>query len=152
LYGQNVRSSASVVAEDPVVLLVEPVHRPPRERDLAGQQRRVLGQRDVLPRAARGALVAADDLEPRGLAQVAVHGPVVGRAQRAVGEVGDREVRDRIAPRLEQQDGVVAVDDGAPAELGPQAAPQRLGVQHPLRHAGHEELPVRVAAQRTLLP
>jgi hypothetical protein len=77
---------------------------------------------------------------------------VFGRPERAVGEVGDREVRDRVAARLEQQDGIVALHDGASAELRAQPAPQRLGVQHPLRHRRNQELPVGIAAQRPLLP
>ena len=112
----------------------------------------MLGQRDVLPGAARGLARVTDDHEPGGLTEVAVPAAVVARLERAVGEVGAREVRDRVAPRLEQQDDVVALDDGAIAELGAQPAPQRLGVQHPLRHGRNQELPVGVAAQRPLLP
>ena len=77
---------------------------------------------------------------------------VVARHEHAVGEVGAREVRDRIAARLEQQDRVVALHDGAPAELGAQPAPQRLRVQHALGHPRHQELAVGVAAERPLLP
>ena len=48
---------------------------------------------------------------------------VSGRPERAVGEVGEREVRDGVAARLEQQDGGVALHDGASAELRAQPAP-----------------------------
>jgi hypothetical protein len=91
---------------------------------------------NVLPGAAGGVARASDDLEPRGLAEAGVLAAVIGRPEHAVGEVGGREVRDRVAARL----------DGAAAQLGAHAAPQRLGVQHALRHSGHQELPIGVAA------
>jgi len=47
---------------------LEGVHRPPRQRDLAGEDRRALGRRDVLPGAARRVAIAGDDLEPGSLA------------------------------------------------------------------------------------
>jgi hypothetical protein len=140
------------VAENAVVLLIERVHRPPRERDLAVEHRRVLGKGDVLPGTARCPAHATDDLEPGGLAEVAVLAAVIGRSERAVGQVGKREVRDRVAAGLEEQHGVVALHHSAAAKLGTQPAPQRLGVQHSFRHAGHQELPVGVAAQRPSLP
>jgi hypothetical protein len=113
---------------------------------MSGEDGGVLGKRDVLPGAAGGAPLAADDLEPGGLAEIAVPGAVLDRPERAVGEVGTREVRDRVAPRLEEHDGVVALHHGATAELGAQAAPQRLGVQDALGHAGDEEAPAGIAA------
>ncbi len=82
---------------------------------------------------------------PSGLAKLGVLSAVVGRPERALGEVGDREVRNGIAARLEEQDGVVALDHGAAAELSAHPAAQRLRVQHALRHAGHQELPVGVS-------
>ena len=140
------------VAEDALVLLVEAVHRPPRQRDLAVEHGRVLGERHVLPGATVGLRVSPatsnQAVSPRSRCAAAM----VARLQRAVGEVGEREVGDRVAAGLEQQHGVVALDDRAAAELGAQPAPQRLGVEHALRHPGHEELAVGVAAQRPLLP
>ena len=71
--------------------------RPPRrrrpspasERDLASRIAACSGSATCC-QAPRAALrVAADDLEPGGLAEVGVLGAVVGRPQRAVGEVGD---------------------------------------------------------------
>jgi hypothetical protein len=112
----------------------------------------VVGERDVLPGAARRFARVPDDREPGGLAQLGMLGAPVDRPQRAFAEVGDREVRDGVTTRLEEQDGVVALHHGPPVELGAHPPPQRLGVQHALRHTGHEELPVRVATQRPLLP
>ena len=83
---------------------------------------------------------------------LAVPAAVVGGSQGAVDEVREREVGDRVAPRLEEQDGAIALHHRAAAELGPRPAPERLGVEHSLRHPGHEEPPVGVAAQRPLLP
>ena len=140
------------VAEDALVLLVEAVHRPPRERDVVVEHRRVRGERDVLPGGAGRPARVARHLEPGGLAEVAVLAAVLDRLQRAFREVRAREVRDRVAAGLEEQDGVVALHDRAAAELGAQAAPQRLGVEHPLRHRGRQELSVGVAAERPLLP
>jgi hypothetical protein len=77
---------------------------------------------------------------------------MVDRPERPLGEVSDREVRDRVAARLEEQHRIVAPYHGQPAELGVHPAPQRLCVQEPLRHVGHEEQPVGVAAKRPLLP
>jgi hypothetical protein len=102
----------------------------------------------VLPRGAR----AVADVEPRRLTQLAVRAAVRARAQHFRREVGEREVRDRIAPRLEEDHGVVAADDRLLSQLGAQPAPQRLRVQDAIRHAGDEELPVGVAAERPLLP
>jgi hypothetical protein len=127
------------------VFLVEAVHRPPRQRDLVTQDGCVVGERDVLPGAASSSARASDDLEPGGLAEVGVLAAVVGRPEHTVGDVADREVRDGVAPRLEEQDGVVALDYGAAAEHGAHPAPQRLGVQHSLRHSGRQEPPVGVA-------
>ena len=78
--------------------------------------------------------------------------PVVGRLQRALGKVADRKIRDRIASGLEQDDGVVATHGGSPAEFGAHPAPEGLGIQHALRHAGDQEMSVGVAAQWPLLP
>ena len=77
---------------------------------------------------------------------------MLGRPQRALGEVADREVRDRIATGLEQDDGSVAPHHGTTAELGAHAAPEGLGVQHALWHAADEELTVGAAAEWPLLP
>ena len=140
------------VAEYAVVLLVEAVHPPPGECDLALENRRMAGERDVLPGPATRAPGTADHLEPSGLAELGVGAAVIGRPQRSLGEVTDREVRDRVAAGLEQQHGIVALHYGAPAELGAHTAPQRLGVQHALRDACHEELSVGVAAEWPLLP
>jgi hypothetical protein len=79
-------------------------------------------------------------------------GAAVGRPERAVGEVGDREIGDGVAAWLEEQDGVVALDHGPAIQLRAHPAPQRLGVEHALRHAGNQELPIGVATQRPLLP
>ena len=138
--------------EDAVVLLVEAVHRAPRQRDLVAEHGRVCGQRDVLPGAARGLAGAADHLEPCGVAEVAMLAAVIARPERALGEVGEREVRDRVATGLEEQDGIVALHHGAAAEHGAQPAPQRLGVEQALRHPRSQEPPAGVAAQRPLLP
>jgi hypothetical protein len=140
------------VAEDALVLLVEPVHRPPGRSGLALQDRGMGGERDVLPGAPGRVPVAAHDLEPHGLAQVGVHAAVVCRPQRAIGEVLDREVGDRVAARLEEQDGVVALHHGLSTELGAHVPPQWLGVQDALRHPGDQELPGGIAAERPLLP
>jgi hypothetical protein len=140
------------VTEDAVVLLVERVHRGPRQRDLAAQDRRVVGERDVLPGAARGPARLTDDLEPGGLAELWVLGAALGGTERALGEGGDREVGHRVAARLEEHDRVVALDHGAAAELRAHPPAQRLGVQHVLGQTGQQELPVGVAAQRPLLP
>ena len=126
------------VPEDPVVLLVEGVHRPPRERDLPGEEPRVRGERDVLPRPAGGVTRAAGDLEPRGLAELGVLCAVAGEPERAVGEVLEREVRHGVAARVEQQHRVVALDDGAPVEDRAKPAPQQLGVEDALVRASIE--------------
>jgi len=140
------------VTEDAVVLLVEGVHRVPRQRHLAPQDGRVVGERDVLPGATSGMARAADDLVPRGLAKLGMLSAAVGWPERTIGEVGDREVRDGVAARLEEQDGVVALDHGPAIQLRAHPTPQRLGVEHALRHAGNQELPIGVATQRPLLP
>ena len=79
-------------------------------------------------------------------------GAPVRRPQRALREVGDGEVRHGVAARFEEHDRVVALDHGPAAQLCPHPPAQRLGVQHALRHAGHQELPVGVPTQRPLLP
>ena len=101
------------VAEDALVLLVEGVHRAPRDGHLALQDRGVPGERDVLPGRAGGAARVAGDLEPGGLAELRMLGAALDRHERAVGEVADREVGDGVAAGLEEQDGVVALHDGA---------------------------------------
>jgi hypothetical protein len=82
-----------------------------------------------------------------------MHGPPVDRAQRSLGNVADREVRHRVARRLEQEDDVVASSDDAPTELDAHSSAQRLEVKHPLGHRGcGDECSVGIAAQRSLLP
>jgi hypothetical protein len=137
------------VAEDPLVLLVERVHRAPRQRDLAFQELRVGGECDVLPGAASR---PAGDLEPGGLTELGVRAAVVGRLECPVGEIGDREVGHGVAARLEEQDGVIAAHHGHPIELGTHPAPQRLRVEQALGDARDEEAPVGVVAERPLLP
>ena len=112
----------------------------------------MLGERDVLPGAAGGSAGLPRDLEPCGLAQLGVLGAAVRRPEGTLREVGDGAVRDGVAARLEEHYRVVALDHGAPIQLRAHPTPQRLGVQHALGHAGHQELPVRVTAQRPLLP
>ena len=112
----------------------------------------MVGERDVLPGATGGVALAADDLEPCGLAQLGMLGAAIRRPERALREVGEGEVRDEVAARLEEPDRVVALHHGPAAQLRAHPTPQRLGVQHALGHARHQELPVGVTAQRPLLP
>ena len=79
------------VAEDPLVLLVKAVHRPPRERDVVVEHGRVRGERDVLPGGAGRLARVSDHLEPGGLAEVAVLAAVLDRLQRAFREVRARK-------------------------------------------------------------
>jgi hypothetical protein len=57
----------------------------------------------------------------------------LGRGQRVVGDIGVREVGDRIATRFVQQHDVLAVGRPVPAESHPHPAALRLGEQQPLR-------------------
>ena len=86
------------MAEDAVILFIEGVDRPPGEGDPAFQQRRVGGQRDVLPGRSAG---VAGEREPRGLAELGMLGAVLERLERAGGEVTCGEVGHRVAPGLE---------------------------------------------------
>lgn len=140
------------VPEDAVVFLVEGLHASPRERDLVAQNGRMVGERGVLPGAAVRLSCASDDLEPDGLAEVGVVAGVVGRPECSWGDVADREVRDGVAARLEEQDRVVALHHGAAAQHSAHPPPQRLGVQHLLRQPGHQELSAPVTAEWSLLP
>jgi hypothetical protein len=103
--------------------------------------------------APRGGLPGlSHDLEPAGLAKLGVLGAAVRRPERTLREVGDREVRDGVAARLEEHDRVVALDHGPAAQLSAHPPPQWLGVKHALGHAGGQELAIGVATQRPLLP
>jgi hypothetical protein len=124
----------------------------PRQGHLVTQDGRVVGERDVLPGAASGLARGADDLEPRGVAELGMLGAPGGRPERAVGEVGDREVRDGVAARLEEHDRVIALNHGPAIELRAHPPAQGLGVQHALGHACDQEPAIGVAAQRPLLP
>src|SRR5262249_39746960 len=142
------------VAEDALVLLVEGVHRAPRERDRVAQRAGLRWRVDVLPGAALGDLaVAADDVEPVRRAEIRVSALMVGGLQHTLLDVADREVGDGIPGRLEEDQRAVASGDLAAAEPDTHPTPERLEVEHPLRHRHcRDERPVRVAAERPLLP
>ena len=68
-------------------------------------------------------------------------------------DVALREVGDRVAARLVQQDDVFAVGDPPVSETHPHAAAQRLGEQQPRwQWLFGEEVPHRPGSQRALLP
>jgi hypothetical protein len=82
-----------------------------------------------------------------------VCGLVVRGLQRPGGHVPEREVGNRVARRLEEEDRAVTSGDRAPAEHDAHPAAERLDEEHPLRHRGcGEKRSVGIAAERSLLP
>jgi len=101
------------MADDPLVLLVKGLHRPPRERHPALQLAGIVGQFGVLPGGALLAVLAGLDGVPGGRPEVGVPGGVPRGLERTVGDGGEREVGDRIAAGFVQQHDVLAVGDPA---------------------------------------
>jgi len=141
------------VADDPLVLLVEGVHGPPRERHPPLQFAGVAGQVGVLPCHARPAVLAGADGVPGGKAEVTVPGGVLAGLQHAIGDIRDREVGHRVTARLVQQHDVFAVGDPCPTEPDPHATAQWLGEQQPFRETvGDQEPANRSFGKWSLLP
>jgi hypothetical protein len=67
------------------------------------------GQLGVLPGRAILGLVPGPDDVPGGCAEVVMLGYVAGRIQDVAGDVGEREVGDRVPTGLMQQHDVLAV-------------------------------------------
>jgi hypothetical protein len=63
------------------------------------------------------------------------------RFQRVSGDAVLREVSDRIAARLVEQDDVLAIGDPPSTEAHPHAPPQRLGVEQSIRQRMCDEEP-----------
>ena len=141
------------VSDDAFVLLVEGVHRPPRERHPSVQHGGIPRQRGVLPRRVIGLASVDADGEPSRLAEVAMLGDSLFCGQDAGLHIAARKVGDRIAARLMKQHDVLTVDDVLIAELDAHPAAQWLRVQDPLRHRLRcEEVPDRCRGQWALLP
>jgi hypothetical protein len=68
-------------------------------------------------------------------------------------DIGEREIRDRIAAGFVEKDDIRAVGDPLASELNSHPSAQGLGEQQSLRERlGGEEVAHRRAAQRALLP
>ena len=141
------------VAQNPLVLFVEGVHRVPGEGDAIGEDTRVPGEARVLPGASRGLAVAGlDGIPGRGSEVGMIRRPVSG-GEDVLRDVAFGEVGDGIAARLVQEDDVIALGDPGAAEPHPHPPAQRLGVQQPRRERlGDEEGADRSRGQRSLLP
>ena len=121
------------VPDDALVLLVERVHRPPRERDPVVAARPRAPGRSTCSQAARGASRAPP---------CTVNHVVAPRSRWAVtrsvalecarGHVAAREVGDRVAAGLVQEHDVLAVGDPLAAEPYPHPPPRRLREQQAL--------------------
>ena len=77
----------------------------------------------------------------------------VRRLQHPGVDVGEREVGNRVASRLEEENRAVTSRDRVAAEQDTHPAAERLDEEHPLGHRGSGyERSVGVAPQRPLLP
>ena len=141
------------MAEDALVLLVERVHRVPGKGHPVSEDRGVRGKRRVLPGTAGRLAVTVTDGIPGGGPELGVLGAAVARRQHVRLDVGTWEVRDRVAPRLVEQDNVVALRDPVARVQHAHAAAQRLGEQQPLRQwLRGEKGAKRTRCQWSLLP
>jgi len=134
----------SGVPDDSLVLLVEPVHGPPCERDVVTEIAGVVRQRGVLPCAADASSVADRHRVPTCLTKLLVlRGPFLSD-ENVGSDILAREERNRIVPGLVQQDGAFAVSDPLAREFHSQPSAQRLGEQQPVRQrVRSEEVPGR---------
>src|SRR5262249_12233200 len=82
----------------------------------------------VLPRGTRFAVSASADGVPGRRPELAVAGAVIAHFQHATGNAVLREVGDRVAAGLVQQNHVLAIGNPGPAEAHAHAPPQGLGV------------------------
>ena len=106
------------VADDPVIFLVEGVHRPPGERHPPLQLARVIGQFDVLPGRAILALLPGPDGVPGRRPEIPVLGGVLAGSQDVREDVAEREVGHRVVAGLVQQHDIFAVRDPFPSRTG----------------------------------
>jgi hypothetical protein len=114
------------VANDALVLLVEGVHRSPSERDAVPELAGLVRRAGVPPRSMDDTPVVDDDGEPIGIAEVAVLRDPVLADENASANVAERKVRDRIAPRLVEQQHILAVGDPFAAQFHAQPLAKRL--------------------------
>jgi hypothetical protein len=106
-----------------------------------------------LPRAVIGLSLRDLDGEPLCVAEVVVLRHPVLSDQDPRFDIAEREVGNRIAARLVQQDDVFAVGDPPVSKTHPHAATQRLSEQQSRRQRLlDEEVPHRPGGQRALLP
>jgi hypothetical protein len=107
------------MAHDSLVFFVESVHSPPGERNACLQFARMGGKADVLPRPSRcDVLLVGPDAVPGGEPEIGVLGGMLGAFKDAWGNVGLREVGDRIEARLEEQKDILAILRSARACAG----------------------------------
>src|SRR5260221_4904204 len=140
------------VTDDALVLLVEAVHRPPGERDAAAELAGVVGRGGVVPCAPGLAPVADGHGEPLGIAEGG--GPRVRflADEYAGPNVAQREVRDRVAAGLVEQEHAFAVGDPLLGELDSEPSTKGLGEKQPFRERlGREESAHPDAGPRGLL-
>jgi hypothetical protein len=141
------------VADDPVIFLVEGVHRPPAERDPFLQLARVVGQFGVLPGRPVLAPLPGPDGVPGGRPEVPVLGGVHGGRQHVGKYVAEGEVGDRVVTWLVQQHDVLAVGNPGVTEPDPHPPPERFGEQQSLRQRSGDQKPAdRARRERSLLP
>lgn len=107
----------------------------------------------MLPGGVRDAAITEDHCVPTYVAEVVVWRDAVFCDQKAVGDVIEREVRNRVAARLVQQQHTLTVGDPLLAESDPHPPAQRLGEQQVFGHRlCRQEASHRTHGQRTLLP
>src|SRR5262249_59437088 len=131
----------SGMAHDSLVFFVESVHSPPGKRNACLQFARMGGKADVLPRPSWcDVLLVGPDAVPGGEPEFGVLGGMLGAFKYARGNIGLREVGDRIEARLEEQEDILAIGNPDPPEAHAHAPTQPLDVQQSLgQRFGHKE-------------
>src|SRR5215475_12389481 len=99
------------MADNPLVLLVETVHRSTSKSDTVPQFAGVIGQRGVLPCATRRPTIPYNDGKPGDGAQFAMFGCAVFFNEDTWSDIGTREERDRVETWLMEQEQVLAFCD-----------------------------------------
>src|SRR5262245_6645323 len=97
------------MANDPLVLLVETVHRSPSESDTVSQFVGIVGHCGVLPCATGSASLTNNDSEPGGGTQLGMLSRAVLSDEDTGSDIGRREERDRVEAWLVEQKHVLAV-------------------------------------------
>ncbi|MFM0694639.1 hypothetical protein PQQ64_20400 [Paraburkholderia graminis] len=119
------------MADDPLVLFVERIHRSPGERNASLKFARVVRQSRVLPCGALCNPLASAHREPGARPEVGVLACTLRWFQGVRHDVGFPKIGHGISARFKQKHYVFSIGDPGTAEVHAHSPPHRFDVQQP---------------------